>query len=83
MLVIAPKPLTGRGRTKELHLQHVKVRILTETQTIMGKDYDQQGRPKENNITQGEAKGIKAAREIIENGDIIRPTDKTSKFCVD
>ena len=39
---------------------------------------------KEKNITPEEIKGLKVAREITEDGTvIIRPTDKTSKHCID
>ena len=62
--VIAPKPLTGTGRNKELHLQFLKTRIMQETKAHLEKEYDKQGRPKETNITPEEVKGIKPAREI-------------------
>ena len=86
--VIPPKPLTGTSKSKELKLQFMKARLLEETRKHLKKKYDNKGRPKENNITPIEVKGLKAAKDLTENGDvIIRPTDKTGKhsiqfFCI-
>ena len=82
--VVAPKPLSGPGRSKEVQLQFLKSRLLDETRKHLKKEYDEKGRPKENNITPQEVKGLKAAKDITEDGSvIIRPTDKTSKHCID
>ena len=82
--VVAPKPLTGSGRNKEVQLQFLKARLLDETKKHLKKEYDEHGRTKESNITPEEAKGLKAARDITEDGSvIIRPTDKTSKHSID
>ena len=82
--VVAPKPLTGSGRNKEVQLQFLKARLLDETKKHLKKEYDEHGRPKESNITPEEAKGLRTARDITEDGTvIIRPTDKTSKHSID
>ena len=82
--VIPPKPLTRSSKTKELDLQFMKARLLDETRKHLKTEYDDKGRPKENNITPLEVKGLKAAKDLTENGDvIIRPTDKTGKHSID
>ena len=70
------------SRNKELHLQHLKTRLMQETRNHQTKEYDDKGRPKETNLSPQEIRGIKAAKEIVENGGVIRPTDKTGKHCV-
>ena len=82
--VIAPKPLVGSSRNTEVQLQFLKSRLLDETKKHLKKEYDENGRAKEKNITPEEIKGLKVARDITEDETvIIRPTDKTSKHCID
>ena len=49
----------------------MKARLLDETRKHVKTEYDDKGRPKENNITPLEVKGLKAAKDLTENGDVI------------
>ena len=52
-------PLKGKGRTAELHRQHMKTRLMQETALHLKEEYEDQGRPKPSNISEIEKKSIK------------------------
>ena len=82
--VIAPAPLHGTGRNTELHLQHLKTRLLRVTTTHLQQEYDDQGRPKDPNITSVERGSLKAVKEMEEAGvNLVRPADKANASVVD
>ena len=67
----------GSSRNTEVQLQFLKSRLLDETKKHLKKEYDENGRAKEKNITPEEIKGLKVARDITEDGTvIIRPTTR-------
>ena len=82
--VIAPAPLRGEGRSTELHLQHLKTRLLRVTALHLKSEYDDQGRPKVSNISSVERRGLKAVKEMEEAGvNLVRPADKANASVVD
>ena len=82
--VIAPAPLRGAGRNTELHLQHLKTRLLRVTALHLQKEYDDQGRPKESNITSVERRSLKAVKDMEEAGvNMVRPADKANGSVID
>ena len=82
--VIAPAPLSGANRDTELHLQHLKTRLLRVTAVHLQQEYDAQGRPKESNLTPSERKGLKAVKDMEEAGvNLVRPADKANASVVD
>ena len=82
--VIAPAPLSGTGRNTELHLQHLKTRLLRVTALHLQQEYDVQGRPKESNLTLSERRSLKCVKEMEEAGtNLVRPADKANASVVD
>ena len=82
--VIAPPPLSGTGRDTELHLQHLKTRLLRVTAEHLQQEYDKQGRPKETNLSVSEKRSLKAVKEMVEAGEnLVRPADKANASVVD
>ena len=82
--VVAPAPLIGDGRSTELHLQHLKTRLMRVTAMHLQQEYDAQGRPKEANITIEERRSLKAVKVMEEAGvNQVRPADKANASVVD
>ena len=82
--IIAPAPLSGTGRDTELHLQHMKTRLLRVTALHLQQEYDAQGRPKESNLTLSEKRSLKTVKEMEESGvNVVRPADKANASVVD